>query len=289
MESAHVPREVSSSLTLRAALLTLLVGLPVGGRCESPQSVPAAAVSPAGADAADTEAHGAAYADIRAYFTAPLHWSSGEWEIFAGVLATVGAAHHFDTQVRSHFVSGLNPTQVSDTKDLQDALPTAAVFVGTLAYANLIDSRSGRLETWTMFEAAALSGVTAYALKYAVDREGPYQTDDPNSFHRAGSSGSFPSVHSTVAFAVGTVLAESGSDDYRWVRRFIGYGLGLATDYERLKHNAHWLSDVVAGSALGAASASFSMNRVYRVDADTGWLLVPVAGGVMLTYRTTLP
>jgi membrane-associated phospholipid phosphatase len=140
-----------------------------------------------------------------------------------------------------------------------------------------------------MFEAAALSGVTAYALKYAVDREGPFQTDDPNAFHRSGTSGTFPSVHSTAAFAVGTVLAESGNDDYRWVRRILGYGLGIAIDYERLKHNAHWLSDVVAGSALGAATASFSMNRIYHIDDQGSMALLPVPGGAMLTYRTTLP
>jgi membrane-associated phospholipid phosphatase len=276
--------EAYRSVIWRGVLLTLVLWQP-GGAQADPQSVPVATQT----DESDTAIRGKAFADIGAYFIAPLHWSTGEWEIFAGVLASVGAAHHFDSQVRSHFANGLSPTQISDTKDFQDAIPTAAIFVGTLAYANLIDSQSGRLETWTMFEAAALSGVTSYALKYAVDRAGPYQTGDPNAFHRYGGGGSFPSTHATAAFAVGTVLAESGGDDYRWVRRFIGYGLGLATDYERLKHNAHWLSDVVAGSALGAASASFSMNRVYHVDADSGLMLVPVSGGVMLTYRTTLP
>lgn len=231
--------------------------------------------------------HMAAFADAGAYFTAPLHWSAAEWGTFAAVLGAIGAAHQLDTHVRAHFASGLDATQLNDTKDVQDAIPAAAMFVGTLAYANLIDSSAGRLETWTMFEAATLSGLSAYALKYAIGREGPFQTSDANTF-RAGSSGSFPSVHATAAFAVGTVLAESGGDDYRWVRRFIGYGLGLATDYERLKHNAHWLSDVVAGSALGAASASFSMNRVYRVDQQSGLALVPVSGGMMLAYRITL-
>jgi membrane-associated phospholipid phosphatase len=283
-----MPRGALSPFSWQGALLAIVVWLPASAQGET-QSEPAVPESAQVTNENDTAIRGKAFADIGAYFTAPLHWSTGEWEIFAGVLASIGAAHHFDSQVRSHFVNGLSPTQISDTKDFQDAIPTAAMFVGTLAYANLIDSRSGRLETWTMFEAAVLSGVTTYALKYAVDREGPYQTNDPNAFHRSGSSGSFPSVHATAAFAVGTVLAESGSDDYRWMRRFIGYGLGLATDYERLKHNAHWLSDVVAGSALGAASASFSMNRVYHVDADTGFMLVPVSGGVMLTYRTTLP
>jgi undecaprenyl-diphosphatase len=133
-----------------------------------------------------------------------------------------------------------------------------------------------------------LSGVSAYALKYAGGREGPDQTSNPNEWLK-GSGGSFPSFHSTAAFAVGTVLAESGSDDYRWLRRLLGYGLGIATSYERLKHNQHWLSDTVAGAALGTASARFTMNRTYASGSDSNVALVPVEGGAMLTYRITLP
>ena len=71
---------------------------------------------------------------------------------------------------------------------------------------------------------------------------------------------------------MGTVLAESGNDDYRWIRRLLGYGLGAATSYERLKHNAHWLSDTVAGAALGIATARFSMDRREGREAATSGL-----------------
>jgi membrane-associated phospholipid phosphatase len=84
------------------------------------------------------------------------------------------------------------------------------------------------------------------------------------------------------------VLAESGSDEYRWLRRFLGYGLGVATDYERLKHNAHWLSDVVAGSALGAASAYFMMSRRQSSEEMTQLMLVPADGGAQLTFKVSL-
>jgi hypothetical protein len=92
--------------------------------------------------------------DLKGYFTAPLHWSGGEWAIFGGVLVAIGAAHHYDSKVRDHFVT---PNQVTDTKDLQDALPTVAVLGATWAYAALVDSSAGRRETWNMVEAAALS------------------------------------------------------------------------------------------------------------------------------------
>jgi membrane-associated phospholipid phosphatase len=123
-------------------------------------------------------------------------------------------------------------------------------------------------------------------------REAPYQTTDPNLWRKGGSS--FPSFHTTFAFAVGTVMAESGSDEYRWLRRVLGYGVGVWTAYERIKHNQHWLSDTVAGAAIGAASADFSMGRRYPHEENTyadgtapkGSLsIVPTAGGgFMLSY-----
>jgi membrane-associated phospholipid phosphatase len=226
--------------------------------------------------------------DIKLYFTAPLRWNESDWALFGGALLAVGAAHHYDSQVRTHFVKNLAPGQTINADDVQDAIPTAGVLVATWGLANLTDDANGRREAWTMLEAAGLSTVTAYALKYAIARQGPDQTSDPNEWFKSGGK-SFPSEHSTAAFAVGTVLAESGNDEYRWLRRLLGYGLGIATSYERLKHNAHWLSDTVAGGALGAASANFTMKRTNQSDDESGLALVPVQGGAMLTYRVTLP
>jgi membrane-associated phospholipid phosphatase len=227
-------------------------------------------------------------ADIKRYFTAPLHWDRGDWAWFGGALVAVGAAHHYDTQVRTHFVKTLGVSQTTKPNDVQDAIPTALVLGATWGYANLVGDNDGRSEAWAMLEAAGLSGLTANALKYAIGRERPDQTSDPNQWRKSGGT-SFPSWHATAAFAVGTVLAESGNDEYRWLRRLLGYGLGAATGYERLKHNAHWLSDTVAGAALGIASAHFAMNRRDRKDEDTGLSVVPVERGAMLTYNLSLP
>jgi membrane-associated phospholipid phosphatase len=229
--------------------------------------------------------HGLA-SDIRHYFTAPLHWDRNDWAWFGGALLAIGASHHYDTQVRTHFIKmeGLQ----TNAKDAQDTLPTAAVLAATWGYATLINDDNGRREAWAMFEAAGLSSVTAYALKYIAERQGPDQGSSPNEWRKSGGN-SFPSWHSTAAFAAGTVLAESGNDEYRWVRRLLGYGLGAATSYERLKHNAHWLSDTVAGAALGVASAHFTMRRTYRTNEDSALRVVPVERGVMLTYNVPLP
>lgn len=229
--------------------------------------------------------------DIEAYYTSPLHWDGKDWAYFGGALALLAASHHYDTQVRTHFIAeGYTKPLGGSTDDLKDALPMIGAVVGTWAYANMINSEDGLHETWNMVEAGGLSVVDSYALKIVAGRERPDQTSDPNEWRKSGSS--FPSIHAAAAFAIGTVLAESGNDDYRIVRRFLGYGAVAAfTAFERLKHNAHWLSDDVAGAEIGGATGHFVLERAEeRREARNNYSfsLVPVEGGAMLTYNLTI-
>ena len=228
--------------------------------------------------------------DVKDYVTAPVRWDSQDWMYFGGTLAAIAAAHHYDDQVRRHFTIGPYAGNLTskNTHDVQDAAPTVAVAGATWLYSGLIRDSNGQRETGEMLEAGVLATASAYVMKFAVRREGPDDTADSSKF--GGGSNSFPSYHSTLAFAVGTVLAESGNDDVRWIRRLIGYGLGAATSYERMKHNAHWLSDTVAGAGLGIATAHFVMNRHGpSQDSSTHLNVIPLNGGAMLTYSASLP
>jgi hypothetical protein len=202
-----------------------------------------------------------AFEDAKLYFTAPLRWDEEDWIGFGGALAAIGAAHEFDEKVRRHFAVGskaaLNGGK--DSNSLRDAAPTLAIVAGTGLYAAFIRDSDGYRETWGLIEAGLLSGVTAEVLGLAGGRERPDATTSPNQWGKGGDS--FPSLHVSTAFAVGTVFAESGNDEYRWLRRIIGYGAASATGYIRIKDNEHWLSDTVGGAALGIATARFVLNR----------------------------
>lgn len=281
----------AASLCLSAIALGATPGEDVGDPAAvAPATVtPAAAAQPAAPQNTQSTAGQSFPAqvlgDIGAYFTAPLRWDTRDWTWFGGAVLAVGLAHRYDSQVRTHFV-GTGPAASTSTHDTQDAVPTAAVLGGTWAFALLTQDRDGYGEGWAMIEAGALSGVTDYALKFAAGRQGPDATTNPNEWLAGGNS--FPSLHATAAFAVGTVLAESGNEDYRYLRRLLGYGLGVFTSYERLKHDAHWLSDTAAGAALGISSAHFVMDRRYGQHAESHLALVPIEGGAMLTYRLAL-
>jgi hypothetical protein len=226
--------------------------------------------------------------DAKLYFTAPVRWDAKDWLYFGGALTAIGAAHAYDGEVRKHFAVGdraiLNG---QDKNSVRDAIPAAAVVAGTWAFASLIGDSAGHVEAYTMLEAGAFSVVTTEGLKFAAGRDRPNETTRVNDWRQGGSS--FPSLHASAAFAIGTVLAESGGDDFRWLRRVLGYGMASATAYTRIHDNVHWLSDTVAGAAIGIATAEFAMNR--RQQHARRWELsvAPLpGGGTELDFTLTL-
>ena len=227
--------------------------------------------------------------DTKLYFTAPLRWDQRDWLEFAGTLVAIGAAHGFDDEVRNHFVGdSADGLGADDSHDGSDYVPTAVVLAGTWLLSALTDDPGGWREFGSMAESGLFTLATTEVLKYTFGRQRPNETTDPDAWFESGDS--FPSRHAALAFAVGTVFAESGNDRYRWVRRGIGYGMATATAYARLDHNAHWASDVVAGAALGISTARFTMNRrqgdpTHHASAT---VLPSGDGGIVLTFAVPL-
>ena len=97
----------------------------------------------------------------------------------------------------------------------------------------------------------AFADLLTAALKPGLARERPTATDPENPFT------SFPSAHAKTAaqVAVGLVIVATSP----WRPRRAWYGLAIvwivAMALSRLVIDHHWLSDVVAGSLLGAGAA----------------------------------
>lgn len=226
--------------------------------------------------------------DAKLYFTAPLRWDQRNWLEFGGTLVALGIAHEFDDDIREQVVgTSTDGLSGDDSKSAEDALPAAVLLAGTWLLAGVVDEPTGWQELGSMLEATAFTAVSNEILKYTFGRQRPNETTDPDVWFHGGDS--FPSRHVSVAFAIGTVFAESGSDRHRWLRRIVGYGVAGATAYLRVDHNAHWTSDVLAGAALGLSTARFTLNRRDDSEVRTTATLMPAAGGgIMLTFATPL-
>ena len=85
--------------------------------------------------------------------------------------------------------------------------------------------------------AGAGATLAVAAIKEAVGRERPDHSDRL----------SFPSGHTTAAFAAASVLAREQGGAIGW----LAYGAAATAGYARISDRHHYLSDVVAGAILG--------------------------------------
>lgn len=228
-----------------------------------------------------------AWEDTKLYFTAPLRWDGRDWLEFGGTLVALGIVHQFDDDIRNHFAGDSAASlDGQDPHSAEDLVPFAVLLAGTWVLAGWQDTPGGWRELGSMLEASAFTAVSTQVLKYSFGRQRPNATTDPNAWFAGGDS--FPSMHTSVAFAVGTIFAESGNDRYRWLRRILGYGAAGATAYLRLDQNQHWASDVVAAAALGLSTARFTLNR-RSANTELASISVQPADGGGLMLNFTMP
>ncbi len=98
------------------------------------------------------------------------------------------------------------------------------------------------------------SGLISYGLKYAIQRDRPYDTytdiiakDDPHT-------SSFPSGHTTFAFATATSVALIERKWYYTVPLYLWAG---TVAYSRMHLGVHYPGDVLAGALIGTGTSFF--------------------------------
>jgi hypothetical protein len=117
-------------------------------------------------------------------------------------------------------------------------------------------------------EALIDSMIVEGALKEITQRARPLDGVERSEFFDGGSS--FPSGHSTQAWAVATVIANEYK--HRRAVQIAAYGIAGAVSVARFTGHKHYLSDVVVGSAMGFGIGKFVFNARHRksLDADDG-------------------
>jgi membrane-associated phospholipid phosphatase len=112
---------------------------------------------------------------------------------------------------------------------------------------------------WQAIDASLLAGLSAQGLKHAFTRPRPFQTDDPNSRFQGSGHYSFPSGEVAAISAIVTPFVLEYGTEYPTV-----YALELLPLYDaiaRMKLQAHWQSDVLAGFALGTGLGYYAHHR----------------------------
>ncbi len=119
-------------------------------------------------------------------------------------------------------------------------------------------SRLGKT-CWQAIDATILGSAGAAVGKAVFTRARPTQTNDPGQFFKGSGHYSFPSGEvSTVSAIVTPYILEYRAEN-PWV-----WGLEVLPLYDavaRMKVQAHWQTDVLAGFALGTLSGYYAHSR----------------------------
>jgi len=120
------------------------------------------------------------------------------------------------------------------------------------------ESRLGNT-AWRGIDSEIIGAVSTEALKRVFTRARPINGYDPNDFFAGGSNRGFPSGEAAEAASIVTPYILEYGSDYPAV-----YALSIIPLYVgigRMKAQAHWQSDVVAGWAVGGLAGWYAHER----------------------------
>ena len=179
------------------------------------------------------------------------------------------AAHPFDDNVNEALVGNDTADKIFKAGEILGELPTLLGSASVVyAVGRIKDQPKVSHLGMDLIEALAMSEALTQTLKYTTRRERP----------DGSSKNSFPSGHAADTFAFATALERH----LNWRYSVPAYIFSSYVAISRLPANRHWLSDAVAGAAVGIIAGrtvtSHESERPYPVA------LTIVPGGVAVMY-----
>ena len=182
-----------------------------------------------------------------------------------GVLATTGLAMALDQTLRNT-IHDPHDSFGRSASDLGNALGSGLYVYPSLLALAVTGKVIGSPRVYGVgsraLKSGLLAGASAVILKSIIGRERP-AGDNAFKFHPFNfkdKTNSFPSGHTTLAFAVASSFAREIKGNWDDVGF---YSLATLTAYARMHDDRHWMSDVVFGAGIGILSARF----IHRRDA----------------------
>jgi membrane-associated phospholipid phosphatase len=212
---------------------------------------PPAGSAPASSDSSIFDRSGAIRADVLDPPPTRPHISRNDLYFLGATATGITLAMFNDEWLTERAVENQDNAVRENTADLFNALPYVAVSSAVLLYAYgrwqdhpVLARRAGRAGISTLTAAGVTMG-----LKVVFGRVRPRdEPDDAFTFDPFSGHGSFPSGHTTIAFAAAVALDRETTSG--WVP-WIVYPAATMVGWSRVQDLDHWASDVVAGAAIG--------------------------------------
>lgn len=220
--------------------------------------------------------------NLKQEFTKPFHMTRKNWGTFGKFALLTGALsfadepiQRFALDLRTHNVGLRNISSfVTNFGGTYETYTLAALG----AYGFIFKSQKIKTTTLLASQAYITGGAVETVIKFVTGRQRPYAFDpsaveaEP-TFHgpfyktirdENGKklNSSFPSGHTTVAFAAATVFAMEYKDR-PWVP-ILSYSAATLIGLSRVTENKHWATDVLVGAALGYLTGRQVVNNYHR-------------------------
>ncbi|MEO7119464.1 MAG: phosphatase PAP2 family protein [Ginsengibacter sp.] len=219
--------------------------------------------------------------DLKQSFTKPFHMKGRDWGNLGKFALVAGALSFADEpiQKRALKLRANNPGLTNVSKyvtnfgGLYEAYALAAFGAYGVIFKNEKMINTTLLATQAYIAAGAVESVTKFLSGrtrpsvYPDGTEAEPQFLGPFSKTATSTGGkkvysSFPSGHTTVAFAAATVFALEYKNDP--IIPIIAYSAATMIGLSRITQNAHWSTDVLVGAALGLLTGKEVVNNYHR-------------------------
>ena|SRR5665213_2090292 len=219
--------------------------------------------------------------DLKQSFTKPFHMKKRDWGNLGKFALVAGALSFADEPIQKRALKlrandpGLTNASkyITNFGGIYEAYALAAFGAYGFIFKNEKMKNTTLLATQAYIAAGAVESVTKFLSGRTRPSVYPAGTEAEPEFlgpfsKTARSSGgkkvysSFPSGHTTVAFAAATVFALEYKDHP--IVPIIAYSAATMIGLSRITQNAHWSTDVLVGAALGFLTGKEVVNNYHR-------------------------
>lgn len=230
------------------------------------------------------------FSETLLFFSAPARFSLRDWGIFGWTVAGTGMTAVVDDGLRNA-TAGRQQGFMQDVVDVGNAygtwIPPVAISSGLYLTGLVLDEPGIRRAGRHVFQAALYATLITGSIKALAGRHRPYLEDGPYKLRGPSTRddfNSFPSGHSTIAFAVSSSLAAEIDEPWATVGL---YGLAGITALSRMYSDRHWGSDVVFGAVVGTV-CGYGVTHLNNDNAppdEAGLILSPTLNGFAAVWR----
>lgn len=207
--------------------------------------------------------------DQKGIWTAPFHLQQSDAKWIAPLGLSMAALVATDRHTSGELVeNGDNRDRLRISKDISYAgsLYTAGGVSALFYLTGRMRHDERAKETGLLAAEALINGtIVSQAIKGISQRQRPEVDHSSGEFFDGGSS--FPSGHAINSWAVATVIASEYGPRHPAVRYAL-YALATAVSISRYTGRKHFLSDVLAGSAIGYGIGRYVYHQHHDASLD---------------------